>query len=157
MLPQLEKNREILLSMRDEALSLCGAARESQPSFLSLERVLDTLDVTQEVPRHTHLHLKGTPCVPPQLKNSPFSPLSSPDEGPIPCSVGKGIPAFPSHLKRRWSQRETGEERQGSCHHSKEPHVPIHSRYTWFPCTDSAVILSIDSKHSGMFDSPVAP
>ena len=60
--------------MRDEALSLCGAARESQPSFLSLERVLDTLDVTQEVPRHTHLHLKGTPCVPPQLKNSPFSP-----------------------------------------------------------------------------------
>ena len=74
MLPQLEKNREILLSMRDEALSLRGVARESQPSFLSLERVLDTLDVTQEVPRHTHLHLKGTPCVPPQLKNSPFSP-----------------------------------------------------------------------------------
>ena len=89
MLPQLEKNREILLSMRDEALSLCGAARESQPSFLSLERVLDTLDVTQEVPRHTHLHLKGTPCVPPQLKNSPFSPPHLKMRVQVPALSGK--------------------------------------------------------------------
>ena len=50
LLPQLKKNREILLSMWDEALSLCEVARESPPSFLSLKRFLDTLDATQEVP-----------------------------------------------------------------------------------------------------------
>ena len=46
----LERKPEIEASVPDEDLSLCGVARESQPSFLSLERVLDTLDVTQEVP-----------------------------------------------------------------------------------------------------------
>ena len=39
----------------------------------------------------------------------------------------------------------------------KDPDVPIHSRYIWFPCTDSTVTPSIDSKHDGTCDSPVAP
>ena len=43
---QLEKKQEILPSMRDEALFRCGITREIPPSFLSLERVLDTLDAT---------------------------------------------------------------------------------------------------------------
>ena len=47
---QLEKNQEILPSTRDEALFHCGILREIAPSLLSLERVLDTLDATQEVP-----------------------------------------------------------------------------------------------------------
>ena len=39
----------------------------------------------------------------------------------------------------------------------KDPNVPIQSRYTWFPCTDSTVTWSIDSQHDGTCDSPVAP
>ena len=35
----------------------------------------------------------------------------------------------------------------------KDPHVPIHSRYTWFPCTDSTVTSSIDSQDSRTCDS----
>ena len=45
-LPQLEKNQEILSSMSDEAFFRCGVSRGIQPSLLSLERVLDTLDGT---------------------------------------------------------------------------------------------------------------
>ena len=40
------------------------------------------------------------------------------------CFVGKGIPAFPSHLKRRQSQLETREELQGLCHNSKRTRCP---------------------------------
>ena len=49
-MPQLEKNQEILPSMQDEALFCCSISREIPPSLLSLQRVLDTLDATQEVP-----------------------------------------------------------------------------------------------------------
>ena len=66
-------------------------------------------------------------------------------------------PGFPSHLKRRQSPLESQEELQGSCHHSKRPDVPNHSRYTCFPCTDSTVTPSIDSQHESTCDSPVAP
>ena len=55
-LPQLEKNHEIIPSTRDEAHFHCGMLREILPSLFSLEMVLDTLDATQEVPRHTCLH-----------------------------------------------------------------------------------------------------
>ena len=92
-LPQLEKNHEILHSTRDEALFHCGVSREIPPSLLSLDRVLNTLDATQEVPRHPHLHSRGTPRVPPQLKKSPIFASSSRAEGPFPCTLGKGIPA----------------------------------------------------------------
>ena len=40
---------------------------------------------------------------------------------------------------------------------TKEPHVSIHSRETWFPCNDSTDMPSINSKHDGRCDSPVAP
>ena len=70
--------------MRDEALFCCGVLREISPSLLSLERVLDTLDASQEVPQHTCLHLRGTPRVPPRLNKSPVFPSSSRDEAPFP-------------------------------------------------------------------------
>ena len=44
-------------------------------------------------------------------KKSPVFLFSSWDEGPFPCFVGKGIPALPSHLKRRLSQLDSWEER----------------------------------------------
>ena len=123
-LPQFEKNQEILPSTRGEALFRGGVSREFQPFLLSLERVLDTLEATQDVPRHTSLHSIGTPRVQPQLKKRPGFPSSSRDEGPHPCFVGKGIPSFPLHLKRRRSQFETREELQGSCHNSKRLQCP---------------------------------
>ena len=82
------------------------------------------LDVIQEVPRHTHLHSRETPRIPPQLKYSPVFPSSSRDEGQFPCFVKKAILAFPSQVKRRSSQIESGEECQGSRHHSKRPECP---------------------------------
>ena len=109
---------------RDEALFRCGNSREIPPFLLSLERVLDIFDETQKVPQHTCLHSRGTPRVLPQLEKSPVYPSSSPNEGPFPCFVGKGIPAFLSHLKRRRSPLESREELQGSCHHSKRPRCP---------------------------------
>ena len=116
--------------MRDEALFRCGITREIPPSFLSLERVLDTLDATQEVPLHTRLHSSGTSRVPTQLKKRPIYPYSSRDEGPFHCFFGKGILAFPSHLKRRGSHLESREELLGSCYHFKDSDDPIHSIYT---------------------------
>ena len=87
------KKKEILTSTKDEALFRCGISREIPPSLLSLDRFLDNLDATQEVPRHPRLHSRGTPRVPPQLKQSPIFASSSRAEGPFPCTLGKGIPA----------------------------------------------------------------
>ena len=107
--------------MQDETLFHCSISREIPPSLLLLERVIDTLDATQEVPRHYRLYSRGTMKVPAQLKKSPVFASSSRVEGPFPCFVEKGILAFPSHLKGRRSQLESREELQGSCHHSKRP------------------------------------
>ena len=57
--------------MRDVAPFGCGVLTEIPPNLWSLERVLDTLDATQEVLRRTRLHSRGTPRVSPQLKKSP--------------------------------------------------------------------------------------
>ena len=76
-LPQLEKNQEILPSTPDEAIFCYGISREFPPSLLNLEKVLDTVEPTQEVPRNTRLHSSGTPSVPPQCKKRPGFPSSS--------------------------------------------------------------------------------
>ena len=39
----------------------------------------------------------------------------------------------------------------------KDPDVPMHSRYTLLPCTDSTVTTRIYSRHDGKCDRPVAP
>ena len=124
MLQQLEKNQEILPSMCDEAFFRHGVSREIPLTLLSLKKVLDTLEATPEVPRHTRLHSRGKLSIPSQIKKSPVFPSSSRDEGPFPFLVGKGILAFPSHLKSRQSQLETREELQGLCHNSKRTRCP---------------------------------
>ena len=120
---QLEKNQEILPSRRDEALFRCSVSREITPSLWHLERFLHTLAATQDVPQHTHLHLRGKPRVPPQLWRSPVVPSSARDEGSFPWFVVKGFPVYSSHLKRRCSKQESREELQQSCHHSKDPQI----------------------------------
>ena len=60
--------------MQDEALSHFRVSRELPCSLLKLETVLDTLYETQEVPRHTRPHSRGTPSFPAHLNLSPFAP-----------------------------------------------------------------------------------
>ena len=110
--------------MQHEAPLCCHISREIPPFLLSLKRVIDTIEATQEVPRHTRLHSRGTPKGPPQLKKSPGFPSSSREDGLFPCFVEKGIPAFPSYLKRSRSHLDTREELQGSCHYFKKPRCP---------------------------------
>ena len=127
---QLEKKQEFFPSRQDEALFSYSVSREIPPSLLSLERVLDALDATQEVPQQTPVHSRGTGSVLPQLKKLPIFPSSSQDEGPYPCFVGKAIMAFPSHLKRRRTQLEVERNSRVRATIPKEPDVPIHFRYT---------------------------
>ena len=61
---------------------------------------------------------------PVMTQEEPRVSLSFLDVSPFLCFIGKGIWAFPSHLKRRQSQLDTGQEYQGSCHHSKRPQLP---------------------------------
>ena len=124
---------------------------------MSLKRALDTLEATQEVPQHNCLHSRGILRVPPQLKKSLGFPSSSRDEGPFPCFVGKGIPAFSSHLKMRQSKLDTKKQLQGSCHHYKRPQYPNPLQIHQLPCIDSMITPRIDSKHDGMCDRPVVP
>ena len=79
------------------------SSQEKSLSLLSPERALDTLEATEEVPRHPRLPSTGTPRVPPQLIKSPGSPSSSQEEFPFPCFVWEGLLVFLSHLKMRRS------------------------------------------------------
>ena len=118
-LPQLEKIQEVLPSRRDEAHFRRGDSRLITPDLWNFQRVLHTLAATQEVPRHTRLHSRGSTRVPPTSRGAPFPPPSS-RGGIISLVVGKEFPAFPSHLKRRRSPQERREERQG---HATIPRV----------------------------------
>ena len=82
------------------------------PNLWNFQRVLHTLAATQEVPRHTGLHSRGSTRVPPTSRGAPFRLLAR-EERSLPCVVGKEFPAFPSHLKRRRSPKERREELQG--------------------------------------------
>ena len=49
--------------------------------------------------------------------------LIDPEEGSVPCVVGKEFPAFPAHLKRRRSPQERREELQGRATIPIIPHM----------------------------------
>ena len=69
------------------------------------------------------LHLKKFPDIPVSTQEEARGSRPHPEElrfwlvvredGSFPCLVGKEFPAFPSHLKRRRSPKERGEELQG--------------------------------------------
>ena len=111
-LTQLEKIQEVLSSRRDEAHFRRGDSRLITPDLWNFQRVLHTLAATQEVPRHTRIHSRGSTRVPPTSRGAPFPPPSS-RGGIISLVVGKEFPAFPLHLKRRRSPQEKREELQG--------------------------------------------
>ena len=111
-LPQLEKIQEVLPSRRDEPHFRRGDSRLITPNLWTFQRALHTLAATQEVPRHTSLHARGSMRVPPTSRGAPFPPPGS-RGGTFPCVFGKEFPAFPSHLKRSRSPQERREELQG--------------------------------------------
>ena len=56
-------------------------------------------------------------------KEEPRFRLLAREEGSFPCVVGKELPAFPSHLKRRCSQQERRKELQGRATIPRVPHM----------------------------------
>ena len=76
-MPQLQKIQEVLPSRRDEAHFRRGVSRLITPNLSNSQRVLHTLAATQEVPRHTRLHSRGSTRVPPTYTGAPFPPPSS--------------------------------------------------------------------------------
>ena len=125
---QIEKNQEILSSMRDVAPFGCGVLTEIPPNLLSLERVLDTLDATQEVLRRTRLHSRGTPRVSPQLKKSPvfLPPLEM--RVYFPASLEKESQCSRHTSRRGDLNLKLERNSRGRDTIPKYPNIPIHSR-----------------------------
>ena len=125
------------------------------PNIRNFQRVLHTLAATQEVPRHTRLHSRGSTRVPPTSRGAPFPPHSS-RGGILSQRGGERIPGVP--VASQEEALSTGKARgtPGSCHHSQSPpDFSVHSRETCFPCTALTFKPRIDSHHGGTWDSPV--
>ena len=121
----------------------------------NFQRVPHTLAATQEVPRHTRLHWRGSTRVPPTTRGAPF-PAPSSRGGILSLRVGERIPRVP--VATQEEALSTGKARgtSESCHHSQSaPDVSVHSRETCFPCTASTFKPRIDSHHGGTWDCPV--
>ena len=86
-LQQLEKIQEVFPSRRHEAHFRRGVSRLIKPKLWNFQRVLHTLDATQEFPRHTRLHSRGSTRVPPTSRGAPIPPFSS--RGLIPSLRGR--------------------------------------------------------------------
>ena len=138
--------------------------REGLSSFLSrvitsnlwnFQRVLHTLAATQEGPRFTRLHSRGSTSVPPTSRGAPFPPPSS-TGGILSLRGRERIPGVPIATQEEALSKGKGRGSPGSCHHSQSPpDVSVHSRANCCPCTASTFKPRIDSHHGGMWDSPV--
>ena len=123
-LPQLEKILEVHSSRRDEAHFRSGVSRLITPNLWNFQRVLYTLAATQEVPRHTCLHSRGSPRILPSSRGAPFLPPSW--RGSILSLRGRErIPGIRVDLKRRRSPQERREDLQGR---ATIPRVPLMSQ-----------------------------
>ena len=143
-LPQLEKIQEVLPSRRDDAHFHRGVSRVITSNLWNFQRILHTLAATQEVPRHTRLHSRGSTRVPSTCTGPPFSPQST-RGGILSLRGGERIPSIP--VPSQEDGLSTGKARgtPGSCHHSQSlPDVSVHSRETCFPCTASTFKPRID-------------
>ena len=125
------------------------------PNLWNFQRVLHTLAATQEVPRQTRLHSRGSTRFPTTSTVAPFPPPSS-RGGILSLRARERIPG--DSFASQEEVLSTGKARgtPGSCHHSQSPpDVSVHSRESCFPCTASTFKPRIDSQHGGTWDSPV--
>ena len=121
----------------------------------NFQRVLHTFAATQEVPRHTRLHSRGSTRVPATSRGAPFLPPSS-RGGILSLSGRERIPGIPVTIQEQSLSTRKARGTPGSCHHSQRPpDVSVHSKETCFPCTASTFKPRIDSHHGGTWDSPV--
>ena len=121
----------------------------------NFQRVLHTLAATQEVPRRTPLHSRGSTRVLPTSREAPFPPHRL-GGGILSLRGGERIPRVP--VAPQEEVLSTGKARgtPGSCHHSQRPpDVSVHSRENYFPCTASTLKPRIHSHHGGTWDCPV--
>ena len=154
-LSQLAKIHEVLPSRRDEVHFRLGVSRLITPYLWNFQTVLHTLAATQEVPRHTRLHSRGSTRVPPTSRGAPFPPASS-RGGILSLCARERIPGIPvtSQGEALFTGKASGTP--GSCHHSQSPpDASVHSRETCFPCNASTFKPRIDSHQGGTWDSPV--
>ena len=121
----------------------------------NFQRVLHTVAATQEVPRHTRLHSRGSTTVPATSREAPFLPPSS--RGGILSLRGRErIPGIPVATQEQSLSTRKARGTPGSCHHSQRPpDVSVNSMETCFPCTASTFKPRIDSHPGGTWDSPV--
>ena len=118
------------------------------PNLWIFQRVLHTLAATQEIPRHTRLHSRGSTRVPPTSRGDPFLPPSL--RGGILSLRGlERIPGVP--VASQEESLSTGKARgtPGSCHHSQSPpDVSVHSGKPVFPALPR--LSSRGSTHSSV-------
>ena len=125
------------------------------PNLWIFQRFLHTLAATQEVPRHTRLHSRGSTRVPPTSRGALF-PTPSSRRGILSLRRRERIPG--GSVASQEEVLSTGKARgpAGSCHHSQSPQDDsVHSRETSFPCTALTFKPRIDSHHGCTWDSPV--
>ena len=86
----------------------------------NFQRVLHTLAATQEGPRHTRLHSRGSTTVPPTSRGAPFLPPSS--RGGILSLRGRErIPGVPVESQEEALSTRKARGTPGTCHHSQSP------------------------------------
>ena len=125
------------------------------PKLWNLQRVLHTLAATQEVPRHTRLHSRGSTRVLPTSRGALFPPPSS-IGGILSFRGRERIPGVPGASQEEALSTGKARGTPGSCHHSQSPpDVSAHSTETCFPRTSSTFKPRIDSHHGGTWDIPV--
>ena len=92
------------------------------PKLWNFQRVLHTVDATQEVPRHTRLHSRGSTRVPPTSRGAPFPPPSS-RGGILSLRGQERIPGLP--VASQLEALSTGKARgtRGSCHIPRVPQM----------------------------------
>ena len=104
-----------------------GNSKESFTVMLQLKKFPD-------IPVSTQEEARGSQPRPEELRFR----LVARDEGSFPYVVGKEFPAFPSHLKRRRSPKERGEELQGRATIPRVPgcHIPFQGNLFSLHCLD---------------------
>ena len=92
------------------------------PNLWNFQRVLHTLAATQEVPRHTRLHSRGSTRVPPTSRGALFPPASS-KEVIFSLRGRERIPGIP--VASQEEALSTGKARgtPGSCHIHRVPQM----------------------------------